>query len=818
MTAPPPSQPPAAPDPWDSVVAGASPDDLQRALRVLIGTGQAYWERDLVTGQTWYSPGFHDALGLPGAIDRDGANERIHPDDRPVFERAYADALRRGGPFTYDVRYLDAAGRYRWARSVGRVWLDPASGQPLRLGGMLKDVDAEHQARLDALDHEQRFQRALDASSEAYFERIAGTDEFVVSDNLTRLLGYPPGTPAPDLATYVSWVHPDDAAPVAAEVQRASSEPGAWERTYRLRCADGQWRWFRARGRTAPDSAGRLRMTGLIGDVHAQQLDREELAQHRQHLRRMVGERTVELDAALADARQQREQAERASLAKSEFLAHMSHELRTPLNGVLGLTDLALKVATDPAQQRYLQVALASGRSLLQLINEVLDFSRMDAGSVTLAQEPFDAAETLAEVMRTVMPEVRDKGLLMRYDWVGPSGWVVGDAARVRQVLTNLVANAAKFTQRGHVTVCGEVKPGPDGIARVSFTIEDTGPGIDPTQRERVFDAFVQGDASLTRAHGGTGLGLAIARRLARAMGGDVTIEHSGPGGSRFGFGWPTRCVPDPRLAPAAGSGHAWLVYGDPQQVHWLGGRIERLGWTYEGCGNLGALLQRARSEPPPALVAISEQALPAHADMASVRAALPATRIVLLVRPDWNVPPVEQAAARLGMAIAVTPLAPHALLALLTGPAPANAPAASVAAAAARVLVVEDNPVNLLIAQEFLRQLGHDAQGAVDGRAAVAHCLHTPPALVLMDLQMPVMDGLEATRQLRALQAQGRLPAFPIVALTAHASDADRQQSAAAGMDGHLAKPILADMLKQALARWLGPPGAPGPGTTTRS
>ena len=816
MTAPPPSQPPAAPDPWDAVVAGASPDDPQRALRLLVGTGQAYWERDFVTGRTWFSPHFHRVLGLPEGIDRELANERIHPDDRARFEQTYAEALRRGGRFTWDVRYLDADGHYRWARAVGQVWLDPSTGQALRLGGVLTDVHAERQARQAADDAAQRFQRALDASLEAYFERIGGTDEFVVSDNLPRLLGYPPGTPAPDLATYVSWVHPDDSAAVAAEVARASSTPGTWERTYRLRRADGQWRWFRARGRTAPDASGRLRMTGLIGDVHLQQLDREELAQHRHHLRRMVGERTVELDAALADARQQREQAERASLAKSEFLAHMSHELRTPLNGVLGLTDLALKVATDPAQQRYLQVALASGRSLLQLINEVLDFSRMDAGSVTLAQEPFDAAETLAEVMRTVMPEVRDKGLLMRYDWVGPSGWVVGDAARVRQVLTNLVANAAKFTRRGHVTVTGEVRPDPRGTARVSISVEDSGPGIDPAQRERVFDAFVQADASLTRTHGGTGLGLAIARRLARAMGGDVAIEHSGPGGSRFVFAWPARCVPDPRPAPPPASGHAWLVYGDPQHVHWLGGRIERLGWTYDGCGNLGALLQRARHEPAPTLVVISEQALPAHADLAAVREALPITRIVLLVRPDWNVPPVEQAAARLDMAVAVTPLAPHALRTLLAGRDAASAPGPSAMPARGlmRVLVVEDNPVNLLIAQEFLRQLGHDAQGAVDGRAAVAHCLQWAPHLVLMDLQMPVMDGFEATRQLRTLQAQGRLPAFPIVALTAHAGEADRQQSMAAGMDGHLAKPILADTLKQALARWLdaaGPPGAPG-------
>ena len=789
----------------EAQVTAASVDDMRRALRIVLGAEQAYWERNLKTGELWFSPSFFRVLGVPNLADRESVNARIHPDDRAQFEAAYGAALRGGGPFSYDVRYLDGHNTYRWARAVGRVWLDPADGQPLRLIGTMIDVHAERQARLDAHEHAQRYQRALDASVEAHFERTAGLDDFFVSDNFPRLLGYPRGTPGPDVETFLSWVHPDDRPALQAEIGRAWGAPGIWESTYRLRQADGGWRWYRGRGRSEPDGQGRVRMSGMVGDVHQQQLDREELAQHRHHLRRMVAERTERLDAALAEAQRQREQAERASRAKSEFLAHMSHELRTPLNGVLGLTELALKVAERPAQQRYLQVALDSGRALLQLINEVLDFSRMEAGGLALAREPFDVADTVAEVMRGLMPEARGKGLLMRYDWAGPAGWVEGDAARVRQVVTNLAGNAVKFTRRGHVTLRGELVPDGQGGARVVVRIDDSGPGIDGTQRDRVFEAFVQADASLTRAHGGTGLGLAIARHLARAMGGDVVLERSDSSGSCFAFSWPAPRVADPRPPAPRTMGRAWLVYRDIDSVHWLGGRIARLGWSYDACLGLAALVERARRDPAPDLVVISEAALPPDANLAAVRAALPATRIALLVRPDWNQPALEQAAIALRMAIAVMPLSPYHLQGLLAGQVAApgrGVPAA--AAASARVLVVEDNPVNLLIAEEFLRQLGHDPVGAADGEAALARCVEAPPSLVLMDLQMPVMDGFETTRRLRALQAEGRLPPFPIVALTAHAGEADRHQSESAGMDGHLTKPILVDALRDTLARWL--------------
>ena len=193
----------------EALVAAASPDDLRRALRIVLGAEQAYWERDLRSGQTWFSPTFFTILGLPPTQDRERINERIHPEDRAPYEAAYSTALQSGGSFSYDVRYADVNHHYRWARAFGRVWLDEHNQRPLRLMGTMVDVHAERQARLDADAYARRYQRALDAASEAHFERTAGLDDFFVSDNFALLLGYPPGTPPPDQHDFLRWVHPD---------------------------------------------------------------------------------------------------------------------------------------------------------------------------------------------------------------------------------------------------------------------------------------------------------------------------------------------------------------------------------------------------------------------------------------------------------------------------------------------------------------------------------------------------------------------------------------------------------------------------------
>jgi CheY-like chemotaxis protein/nitrogen-specific signal transduction histidine kinase len=528
-----------------------------------------------------------------------------------------------------------------------------------------------------------------------------------------------------------------------------------------------------------------------------------------------VAERTARLEAALIEAEQGRAEADRATAAKSSFLAHMIHEIRTPLNGVLGLTELALRVADAPPRRRDRDLALQSGQTLLRVIDDVLEVSRLEAGALRLADEPFDLSDTLAEAVRSVWPVAQVQALSWRYDWLGERTWVRGDAARVRQIAVNLIGNAAKFTERGLISVVTHIDDGPDGRCQVKIDVTDTGPGIAQEQLGTLFDAFVQGDPSLVRRHGGTGLGLTISRALARAMGGDLMVASTLGEGSTFTLRLNMVAAPDPRPLSDPAPGLGWFVNPSAEVAEWLARRFVRMGWqtacqfSFEAClAEAGKL-----SGQPPQLVILAATMLTAHSDLEGLRERLPGTSIALLIRPDWHESAIESRALALGMTLQVAPLTPRDLKLLAATGLPAVAePTAGAAAAshAGHVLLVEDNPINRLIGEEFLRALGVEARTANDGEQALAACAAEPPLLVLMDIQMPVMDGLEATRRMRALQREGALPAFPIVALTAHAMGGDLEQASAAGMDACVTKPILLDSLREALAKWLPALGGP--------
>jgi CheY-like chemotaxis protein len=508
--------------------------------------------------------------------------------------------------------------------------------------------------------------------------------------------------------------------------------------------------------------------------------------------------------------------AEAAARVKAEFLANMSHEIRTPLNGLLGLNELALREAHSTQQRRYLKLALQSGRSLLEMLNSVLDFSRISADTSPPKQEPFDLSEALAASMSQVMPLARDAGLGVMYDYIGTPTRFIGDAQRLQQIAVNLLGNAVKFTRSGHIAMVIQVQADParPGWCQIEVDFSDTGSGMAADVAARVFEPFVQGDDSLSRPHGGSGLGLSIARGLAVSMQGRLTLETQPGAGARFRLRVDLPTDPAAHPLPTPPPGHAWLVYTRPLPAEWLARRLTRLGWSSELLLGLPEALVRARSigaGDPPDLVVLAEAALNDADSLAPLRHRLPDSSITLLVRPDWNQPPIEAMARTHHMPLSFMPLTPatlHGMVRMRGSEPPAPDSHFSEPEdwhdAGADVLIAEDNPVNQLIITDMVAALGLRARLAQDGAAAVAACLDHPPQLVLMDLQMPGVDGLEATRQLRLLQDVGRLPAFPIVALTAHATPQDQAQCHAVGMQGFLTKPISLGQLRGELRRWL--------------
>lgn len=795
----------------------ASLEDQRRAYRLLEASHAGFWERNLRTGDTWYSRRFCRLLRIDPAHQPtlEQVHLLLHPDDRALVDQRHAAAARELGSFRYDVRYRLPDGSYRWARATGRVWPDQ-DGVATWLLGMIVDVHQERSALLELEHLASRFKRMVDSSSEAFFERDTRLGSFTMNPRINELLGHPEGTPAPDEATYLGWVHPEDLPLLRQAIAHYSRTPGSWELEYRLRHVDGEYRHFRSRGRSEREADGSMRLTGMLDDVHEHKSALHELQRHRAGLERLVDERTAKLESALAEARQQREQAEQADAAKSRFLAHMSHEIRTPLNGVIGMTELAMRAAASEQQRRHLKLAMQSGRTLMRLLNDVLDFSRVAAGGTPPRDEPFDLQDAMIEPLRSVMPQAREHGVQVLFDAMGDISRVRGDAGRLQQIVTNLLSNAARFTERGHIELVLETKPDGDGRCLARLHVRDTGPGMPPEVAARIFDPFVQGDDSLTRRHGGSGLGLAIALGLTHSMGGELMLETAPGQGSTFTLELPLAVQPGAQPAsrrPPAGV--AWLAYNHTMPAHWLTRRLERLGWRTEIVAGLPGLARRGESlhsgGQPPDLVVIDEATLDAGSPLMELRSLLPTTRIALMVRPDWSQPQLEPAARAAGMQLVIAPVTKAALIDVLEAKPPAPMPGDSgyldlpfLPDLGVDVLIAEDNPVNQIIVSEMIDSLGLKARLSSDGDEVIRACRERPPALVLMDLQMPVMDGLQATRELRRLQAEGQLPEFPIVALTAHATPQDRDSCIEAGMVGFLTKPVALGALRGEISRWL--------------
>jgi polar amino acid transport system substrate-binding protein len=669
--------------------------------------------------------------------------------------------------------------------------------------GILRDITARRKAE-EALRTSQR--QLMDVTANipgAVFQmRAAGDDRFLfISKGIETLIGRTPAEIIANPALMTADVHEEDLPGVLHELRSSLGRGDPFKFTYRV-VGRGNDRWLSASAAPQENDAGELVWNGVIIDTTAAKESERKLQAYAE-----------QLSAAVA-------RAEAATIAKSQFLATMSHEIRTPLNGVIGMSNLLLETPLSAEQSDYAETIRSSGEALLAIINDILEFSKIEAGKLDLEYRAFDPRSVVEESLEIVAPMAHRKNLELCAPFGDRvPGGLIGDPTRLRQVLLNLLSNAVKFTEAGEVVLCvsclGEEKAGQE--VRVRFEVRDTGIGISAEGQAKLFQSFSQADSSTTRRFGGTGLGLAICKRLVELMGGEIGMMSQPGAGAQFWFEVPFRSTTESITVPVAAENL------DGRRVLAVDDNGTNRSILKQQLGKWGIIVACAASghEALEELTMAARQGR--HYELAILDLHMPAMNGLTLAKEIRRNPSIsgiplmmltsdrdrEEAALARQLNIRIFLVKPvrQANLFRAVGemfgaaareqPRPASGDGQKLNA---RILVAEDNPTNQKVIVLLLKKFGCSADVAMNGFEAVRAAGVASFDAILMDCQMPVMDGFEATSEIRRMSEAH----VPIIALTANALEGERERCIEAGMDDYLSKPVRSEELLKKLQYWI--------------
>ncbi len=752
--------------------------------------------------RTWLaSENFHEVLNIPPSIRLDDLRRHlssVHPEDVDKIMRAPFDTTPENPVYHCEYRVLLENGAERWIAEKARV-TDGHDPERIRITGALVDVSELKQAEAALQTLEKRLARTMRGTRDGVWEFDFQRGQPWFGPRFEELLGYKAGELECSEERLLALIHPEDLPMVNQRIMEHVRAGAACDAELRVMHKSGHYEWVLARAQADYDPNNRpICLAGSIQLVTDRKLAEQAAT-----------------DAKLA--------AEAANRAKTHFLANVSHEIRTPMNGVIGMSQILSETVLDDTQREYVDIIRGNAKALLSLINDVLDISKIEANRLELEDVEFDLRDLIYETVSASALQSAERGIELVVDIQVAVPFVVrGDPGRIRQILVNLLGNATKFTHEGYVALDVSSTPGRDGRHRVRVAVTDSGIGIPPDKVERLFKLFSQIDSSTTRHYGGSGLGLSIVKRLAELMGGEVGVMSELGVGSTFWASLELIPVELERYTQPVGIGRKVLIVDDvPVSRQSLATKLSHFRFETVSAGSVDEALEILQSGEAFSLVLADElmprrngldllealRADPRHAHVPFV--------LLTLFRPDqWRA-----AAGQRPDAICVKPVRATALAKLLvrviSGEAPYVASAQAAAApgrqfAGCNILVVDDNPVNQRVATHMLHKLGAVVSAANNGEEALASISRLTFDAVLMDCQMPVMDGFTATRRLRARERSSGGKRLPVIALTANVMSMDREECLAAGMDAHLGKPMEALQLAEVLGRFLKPQPVP--------